>query len=42
MKLVDLDITDTGRYLKITDLENIFDIYTDKRNNAVFNVNESS
>ena len=41
MKLVDLDIDETGRYLKITDLENIFDIFTDKRENAVFNLNES-
>ena len=41
MKLSDLDITETGRYLKITDLENIFDIYIDKRDNAVFNLNET-
>ena len=41
MKLVDLDISETGNYLKITDLENIFDIYVDKRNNAVFNANET-
>lgn len=41
MKLVDLDISETGKYLKITDLENIFDIYVDKRNNAVFNLNET-
>ena len=41
MKLVDLDIEETGRYLKITDLENIFDIHVDKRGNAVFNMNET-
>ncbi|MBP5784267.1 MAG: hypothetical protein J6W16_01615, partial [Methanobrevibacter sp.] len=41
MKLVDLDIEETGKYLKITDLENIFDIVVDKRENAVFNANET-
>lgn len=41
MKLADLDINDTGSYLKITDLENMFDVYTDKRGNAVFNLNET-
>ena len=41
MKLVDLDTEYTGKYLKITDLENIFDIFIDKRKNAVFNMNET-
>ena len=41
MKLNELDIGNINGYLKITDLENIFDVFTDKRDNAVFNLNES-
>ena len=41
MKISELDIDETGNYLKITDLENIFDIYVDKRHNAVYNMNQT-
>lgn len=41
MKLVDLDDDDMNAVLKITDLENIFDIYVDKKLNNIFNLNMS-
>ena len=31
MKAVDLDLDETTRYLKITDLDNFFDVIIDKR-----------
>lgn len=31
MKAVDLDLDETARYLKITDLDNFFDVVIDKR-----------
>lgn len=41
MKLVDLDIDEVNSYLKITDLENLFDVFIDKRQNVVFDVNKT-
>ena len=43
MKLndIDLDQVRLDQIIKITDLENLFDIFIDKRNNAVFNLNQT-
>ena len=41
MKLYDLELNETNNYLKITDLENMFDVFTDKRNNIVFDLNKT-
>lgn len=41
MKLVDLEDNDINAVLKITDLENMFDIYVDKKLNNIFNLNMS-
>ena len=41
MKLVDLEDQQFDSTLKITDLENMFDIFVDKRLNRVFNLNSS-
>lgn len=40
MKIKDFDVNDTS-WLKITDLENIFNIYLDKRKNYIYNLNSS-
>ena len=41
MKLADIDDNDIKSLLKITDLENAFDVYVDDRLNNVFNLNKS-
>lgn len=41
MKLHDIDDADMKNILKITDLENAFDVYVDKKLNMVFNLNKS-
>lgn len=41
MKLFDLDDNDINAILKISDLENMFDIFVDKKLNNVFNLNTS-
>jgi len=41
MKIADIDDNDIKSLLKITDLENAFDIYVDKNLNNVFNLNKS-
>lgn len=39
--LFNLNNDDINEDLKITDLENIFDVYADKRNNLVFDLNKT-
>lgn len=39
--LMELDNDDINSTLKITDLENMFDIFQDKRGNLVFDVNKT-
>lgn len=41
MKLYDLDLNEANDYLKITDLENWFDVFVDKRGNTVFDLNRT-
>ena len=41
MKLSDLDLDEMQSYLKVTDLENAFDVVEDKRQNNIFNLNKS-
>lgn len=41
MKIADIDDNDIKSLLKITDLENAFDVYVDKNLNNVFNLNKS-
>ena len=41
MKAVDLDLDETTRYLKITDLDNFFDVMIDKRGNTVYDLNKT-
>lgn len=41
MKLFDLEINETDNYLKVTDLENMLDVFTDKRGNIVFDLNRT-
>ena len=41
MRIYDLDDEDIKEKLKITDLENAFDIFVDKKLNNMFNLNKS-
>ena len=41
ISLLELDNSDINRTLKITDLENIFNVYQDKRKNLVFDINNT-
>ena len=41
MKIKQLELDETGNYLKITDLENWFETFEDKRNNTVFDINRT-
>ena len=41
MKLIDLEDPQIEAILKITDLENMFDVFVDKKLNNVFNLNTS-
>lgn len=41
MKLVDLQLDEVNGYLKITDLENFFDVLEDKRKNTVYDLNST-
>ena len=41
MKLRQLDLDDVNDYLKITDLENWFETFVDKRKNTVFDINRT-
>lgn len=41
MKLYDLDLDESHNYLKITDLENWFNVHVDKRDNTVFDLNRT-
>ena len=41
MKLVDLDINEFNQFLKIHDLENMFDVFSDRKGNNVCNLNKS-
>lgn len=41
MKIKQLELDETNNYLKITDLENWFETFEDKRNNTVFDINRT-
>lgn len=41
MKLNDIDVENKDAYVKITDLDNFFSIYTDGRGNLSYNLNET-
>lgn len=41
MKLIDLDNDEMNSFLKITDFDNFFDVFVDKRENIVFDVNKT-
>ena len=41
MKLVDLDISEFEEFIKIYDLENMFDVFVDKHGNEQFNLNKT-
>ena len=41
MKIKQLELDETDNYLKITDLENWFETFEDKRNNTVFDINRT-
>ena len=41
MKLVDFDIYEFDSFIKIHDLENMFDVLVDKKGNRVFNLNKT-
>lgn len=41
MNISDLDLDETKSYLKITDLDNFFDVFIDARNNTVFDINKT-
>lgn len=41
MTISQLELDQTQEYLKISDLENLFELYIDKRNNLVFDINKT-
>ena len=41
MKIADLDLSEFDKFLKIQDLENMFDIFEDSRHNRVYNLNKT-
>lgn len=41
MKLVDLDIDEFNSFIRIHDLENMFDVFKDRKQNNVFNLNKT-
>ena len=41
MKIHDIDDSNIDAILKITDLENMFDVYVDKNLNNMFNLNKT-